>query len=532
MAGSGCGRRAASPSEGGPIVVVGVDGASWSVLSPMLEQGRLPRLAGLYRAGSAGLMRSVEPMVTAPMWTTLATGRPASVHGIRTNAVRIPGTYTLRPVTADQRRSPAIWSIASHHDAAVGVVGWPVGFPAEPVRGFVISAAWNAASGEPPRGIYPDGALDPEGSTGEALDVPDRLAGVASFDADLGEAFERDLADLSRGLSLTRVYQPRILLLRFSSIDSASHRYWQFLDPGHVERLRARGETIAPDDAGHAGQMVPAAYEFLDAWVGMLMDRIPEHSTIVIVSNHGFRAANEEERARLDPDRLLRALGYLRIGAGGTPDWSETIAFTLPADDGPLRGIYLNVEGREREGSVPAGDLERLRVEISGTLRSIATRDNRTFMEEVSLPEARADVEPDLWIAERGGIDDAEELVHAGNSPEPLTAGDLRRPRTDMGRHDINGIILAAGAGIARGRTGFSADLVDVTPTLLHLAGIPVAADLPGELIVPMLDDPPSDLTRSIKGYPGLRPAPDPVMLPAEFAAREIEALRRASHLF
>src|SRR5262245_20877224 len=98
---TGCRTSVAPPPGNRRVALVAVDGATWKILSPMMEQGKLPHLEGLYRRGSAGLLRSVEPMLPAALWTTVATGVSRATHGIESAAERIPGEYAARPVTAD-----------------------------------------------------------------------------------------------------------------------------------------------------------------------------------------------------------------------------------------------------------------------------------------------------------------------------------------------------------------------------------------------------------------------------------------------
>src|SRR5262245_32134312 len=88
-----CAGASGPPPGGRRLVVVAVDGATWSIISPLMEQGRLPRLAGLYRAGSAGLLRSLEPMLPAALWTTAATGKSRGAHAVEAAAERVPGHY-------------------------------------------------------------------------------------------------------------------------------------------------------------------------------------------------------------------------------------------------------------------------------------------------------------------------------------------------------------------------------------------------------------------------------------------------------
>jgi predicted AlkP superfamily phosphohydrolase/phosphomutase len=64
------------------VLIVGLDGATFDVLDPMMEAGRMPRLAEFISGGVAGILRSTTPPITPAAWTTFMTGKGPGVHGI------------------------------------------------------------------------------------------------------------------------------------------------------------------------------------------------------------------------------------------------------------------------------------------------------------------------------------------------------------------------------------------------------------------------------------------------------------------
>jgi hypothetical protein len=59
------------------VWIIGLDGADWEILDPMIERGELPNLAKLREDGAYGRLRSEEPMLSPMLWTSIATGRTA-----------------------------------------------------------------------------------------------------------------------------------------------------------------------------------------------------------------------------------------------------------------------------------------------------------------------------------------------------------------------------------------------------------------------------------------------------------------------
>ena len=147
------------------VVFLGVDGLSLSTIEALREQGELPALEKLLELGMMAPIRPAEERVPAVLWTSLATGQRPERHGIRAlSAESMPGLQTTfqfgetssfgravatmrslfrltkpRPVGTRHRQVKAIWDILSDQGRAVGVVGWWASWPADPLRGFLIS---------------------------------------------------------------------------------------------------------------------------------------------------------------------------------------------------------------------------------------------------------------------------------------------------------------------------------------------------------------------------------------------------------
>ena len=56
------------------------------------------------------------------------------------------------------------------------------------------------------------------------------------------------------------------------------------------------------------------------------------------------------------------------------------------------------------------------------------------------------------------------------------------------GDHRMDGILVAAGPAFRRGATPRGAELLDIAPTVLHLLGVPVPADMDGRVLTELLE--------------------------------------------
>ena len=63
-------------------LILGLDGATWDVIKPLAEEGKLPTLKKLMEEGVWGNLESTIPPVTGPAWVSFATGRNPGKTGV------------------------------------------------------------------------------------------------------------------------------------------------------------------------------------------------------------------------------------------------------------------------------------------------------------------------------------------------------------------------------------------------------------------------------------------------------------------
>jgi tetratricopeptide (TPR) repeat protein len=288
---------AAGSAAARPVVILGLDGADWLAIGPLVRDGKLPGFARLMAVGRTGVMASTPPLISPIIWTTIATGQHPENHGILDFMVDLPGGRQS-PVTSTHRLSPALWNLASEAGRRVAFVGWWATWPAEPVRGVMVSDALA------PQLARADARLDaglvsPETATSRVmarvvrpidLRLEDLSAYVAlsraEFDAarsagraPAGRLYENRLAHLATVVASTRSYSaialdllrtehPDVLGVYLEAIDTVSHLFVR--DP-------ARGP-----------QAIAQAYRDADALLRQLAEASSPEALVVVCSDHGF----------------------------------------------------------------------------------------------------------------------------------------------------------------------------------------------------------------------------------------------------
>lgn len=329
----GCRPSAESSSPAKPkLFFLGIDGATWTVLGPLLERGELPAFQRLVEEG-ASLQRFDTLRITdSPViWTTVATGRRPAVHGIRGFTARLPNGQVI-PATSSLRKARAIWEVASRRGVSVGVIGWWATWPAEKVSGYMVSDHANPAFADAMAASGRFWTADPEllaelrrqfhpetiapvlarnwmaaeefpwddwqrrgGFTGEQVELARRAAwNEPDLYSRLKTFYRIDYPLFRAALDLMREHPTDLQMLYLRGPDPVQHHGWDLVEP---EKFARRPPHLARDR-----EVIPGIYRYVDSFLGEILDALPPDAWLIVASDHGAEpsphAGNPQGAAR------------------------------------------------------------------------------------------------------------------------------------------------------------------------------------------------------------------------------------------
>jgi predicted AlkP superfamily phosphohydrolase/phosphomutase len=456
------------------MMVIGWDSAPPALV---FEQYRdvMPNLDRLMRQGVWGPLRSTDPPITVPAWTSmLSSCNPGRLgfYGFRNRRV---GEYEGKWIaTGRSVKVNRVWDILSRRGKRCCVLNVPQTFPVRPLNGAMVSCF-----------LTPDTNSDYTYPRALKADV-ERVADGYMIDV---ENFRTDdkqwLLEQIHLMTEKRYRVARYLLgeqgpwdlfmMVYMGPDRLQHGFWKYADPQHRKHEAGTGLESCLRDF----------YALLDRQLGELCELAGPDATVMVVSDHGAKRMDGSFQLN---DWLIRE-GFLTLKqspdgptkfAEANVDWSRTTAW---AWGGYYARIFLNVAGREPEGIVTSGEYESVREDLIRRLAAVLDDRGRVMDTRVLRPQElftgpHVDDAPDLFVY----FDDLYWRAGQDVGYDALYSFDTEIGPDDC-NHDYHGVFALARPEDQRGQRVQGLQLMDVAPTILHELGVEIPAEMEGNRV-------------------------------------------------
>jgi predicted AlkP superfamily phosphohydrolase/phosphomutase len=467
------------------VIVIGIDGATWELIKPWADEGKLPTIKRLMDKGAWGVLKSTTPPVTFPAWECLFTGQNPGKLGVF-DFVRVDVRQRrFKANTTNSFRGEPIWNILNHYGYKTCVVGVPTS-KIQPIYGVMVGGPFSFRTL-----TYPEEFQKVLDNLNYEL-YPNKLTKlfIESSETNPPISFLKEIIQSRFILAeyLINTEKPDFLAFVIFFIDNIQHFFW--------------GES-----------MLYQVWKIIDEEMDNFVSKY--NSTIFIVSDHGFnkllktfylskflrdiglleykekvtlKIAKKINRnsiitigklLKLDNiltkiiprDKMLTLFSIFpdkhgRLGVVGLEnliDWEKSQCIPLNT------GIYLNCS-KEKKGKL----IEFLKKELKALTDLI---EDVYYKDEIYLGPY-LDYAPDLIIKPKKGIRLLESPFVDVTVSTSLLEG-------WKGNHASEGILLVSGPNIKK--TKINMNILDITPTILHIYGIQASSEMDGKATIDLV---------------------------------------------
>ncbi len=471
------------------VMVLGLDGATWSLLLPLIRRGKLPTLRKLLEKSAWGPLESSKPPVTFPAWKCYSTGKNPGKLGV----------YWWLNVDFDRKRFVVnnslsfrgweIWDYLSVAGYSCGIIGMPTTHPPKPVNGFMVS------EGGPEESAY---TYPPElkNMLKELFDYSlGEFVKCRSPECMIRECWRHVKQRFNAAIYLAERFRPEFLNLTILQTDTIQHLFWS-------------------DEGGRGFGVLEKFWKLVDHEIGRLISRlVTEKTFLFLISDHGFTKLH----CTINLSEVLCRLGYLKpslrgkIIRGGRRlfekmlgknmdhyikgvleflrlrglrpwkyqemlmDWNSSLAIPLPSGL-----IYVNkrIVGEE-ETKIASNILEDLRVllELEPPVFEEVLLGEEVYVGDNNSPNIYVTPHEKIYLTSR--IDEYRLVIRE----QGLGEHGVCKWR---GKHHPQGIFLASGPGVRRGFFE-NIRIYDIAPTILHVFNLPIPRDMDGRVLTEIL---------------------------------------------
>jgi len=512
------------------VVIFGIDGASPKLIEQW--QDELPNLKRIMEDGVYGELESTMPPITCPAWPSMFTGRnPGKLGMYNFISVETGEEYRITVNSSLDYHRWSLWKILNAHGIAVGLLNVPMTFPPHKIDSFMVCGPPSPLNA---RAVYTYPARLKRELTRAAPGYepyPPISIAIPGKEEQYKAIFQQEVHNRAKAARyVMKAFPWQLLVSVFTAVDTAQHYFWHHMDDTHPKHNGERYHDVIKD-----------LYKTVDASIGELMEELPAETNVLIVSDHGFGPCHgslilgkwlEKEGfltflppvghgiktswlwrtrdfllsrlnprvvhliARTIPESLSMKLSpSAKLGYAATQlfhdiDWAQTKAYPQVY----WGMIHINLKGREPMGIVePGQEYNEVVADIVDKLKKIT--DPKTG-EPLDIAVFKGN---DIYHGDYADL--GPDVVFGIDKYTPVPNGERESEWAKYalsGQHARQGIFMACGPDIKTSDENLAnLKIHDITPTVLHLFGLPLPTDVDGRVLSEIFE-PSSD--------PGRRP--------------------------
>ena len=492
------------------VFVVGLDGGTFDLIRPWVNQGVLPTFKRLMEEGTSEDLTVELPPGTAPNWPSFMTGKNPGKHGVIYWFSRHRGSWTWSMINSHSIKEKTIWEIVASHGKKFVSINVPVTYPPRFVGGLMVTGLLTPPSAK----IFtypPELQEEIDSQVGRYKIYPDEIYREGQEEAFLASLMETLDIRFRTSRYLMDRYPWDLFMIVYSETDAIQHAFWKLIDPKHPK--------YDEELARRYGRGILQVYQKIDQYLGEYLKVLGEGTTLLLMSDHGagpfykkfytnnwlrslglltlkktpwsrfkywsfrhgftmqnvyrllLRTGAAKYRRRLDKNESAESLLRKCFLSYRDIDWERTKAFAF----GGLGQIYLSAE------NLPRDEYEGLREAIIHEIGNVEIPEGGPFVEKVFRKEdlysgPNMAILPDIVLKPVAGYLDPGDFEFFSNKIFDEGVG-------ASGSHRQNGLFLIWGDRVKSRAAMEIPRILDLAPTVLHLLGLPVPSDMDGRIL-------------------------------------------------
>jgi len=474
------------------VWVIGLDGATYKVLDPLMEKGAMPNLKKFLTQGVRGPLQSCFPPVSCPAWFSYSTGKNPDKLGMYGWESIDEKNQEIRFNSYTYLNSKEFWDYLGYAGLKCGVINIPLHFPPRKINGYMVCGM---QASELQDYTYPP---ELKAELKKRFDYRPDSKYRARWDSKKFLKDAKTLFKMRFDASFWLLEKVDFLHTTIFRIDEVQHYFW-------------------------GGPEVEEAWKFIDTQLGRVLNMDID---IILMSDHGFGPADRG----FNLNTWLEREGYLTLNKNQTGQVLRKVGLNrqrlqrmakkydiLPLlkkitptaiqnrivdDDGSVSQVRREALIDWKKSKVLAlGEYgvflfdEKIKKPLKEELLNIEDEDGKKIFKWVKECLEVYGYEPINCPKVMFSPDNNYRILTALGNPELYSSGE----GIWKASHRMDGLFAARGPGFKKNTVIEDASLVDLAPTILGMFQVPIPEDMDGNFLFDAFSAEPKDLEARIK---------------------------------
>lgn len=476
------------------FVVIGIDGGTFDIILPFIEEGYLPNIKYLIDNGASGILKSTNPPFTPVAWTSFMTGKLPEKHKVYDFIEFDPVNKKTSITIPRNKGNVPFWEIINK-EYKIGIADVPMTYPPYPINGFIITGI-----GAPSKNnfAYPEGLNKRLVKQGYQLYYKGILA-VPDEKYLVKENLRIMMEKIKIFLTLIKEFKCDIFICDIVCPDTMQHSLWKYIDKTHPKYKEDENQRFFKNS-------ILKCYKEIDNFIGNIFEIFGKDVNICVMSDHGFtslckcinlnilllnygflkfkkspkieilktKILTRLSRMLSEPIKILDVLNlrskipikFKGILRGRINLWNIDFNNTKAYAFGALANIYVNQNFNKKD---------KIYKELIKLLLELKDPDsNNNIILDAKINNTDGSV-PDIILLSRNGYWFTEFISNDVFS--------IYSPGNFTGIHNEDGMFILYGEKFKQ-NIKISANIIDVAPTILYALGYSIPEDYDGRVLI------------------------------------------------